>query len=172
MSKDQQSLRASYEDLLEAQKELRKKLHRFIQENKPIEDFEEKEEFRDLVDRACLGIEGKIEVEMYRTGYAEHKREGKDPFEETLMLFRGTISQFVTYVLNLDQEEIFFAEEGTNTRSKDDAYTTEVEIREFWGKILTSLENRVFPKSREMAFKATPEREPDEEVEQKTNFRG
>lgn len=154
------ALRASFDDVLSSQRKLRKKLHELIKKNKPIENFEEEEKFRELLDQAAVGLERNVDVVIKTTGTATRKPPNADKKTKgTFTVFRGTLSKLIMAALKMDDSEFEPVSSGKETpytagkRLKDT-----IKIKRFWAEILEKLESVAFPAARELVFQSSPER--------------
>lgn len=83
--------RKSFEKVKENQEKLRKKIDKLIKEERPIKDEEERTEFLDMLEWACLG------------------HDGNEPYEVEVngSIYKiGSVGLFIRYLLYQDKEEI------------------------------------------------------------------
>lgn len=166
------ALRASFDDVLKAQRSLRKKLHKFIEENKIVKDFEEEEEFRELLDKAAVGLERNDDVVIKTTGTATRKPPNADKKTEgTFTVFRGTLSKLIMATLKMDESEFELVSSGKETPyTAGERLKDTIKIKRFWAEILEELESVVFPAARELVFQSSPERLAQEKQQARSDW--
>ncbi|KXA93905.1 hypothetical protein AKJ66_00410 [candidate division MSBL1 archaeon SCGC-AAA259E22] len=174
MSNDRaKALRASFDDVLEAQGKLRKKLHELILETKPIQSYEEEEEFRKLLDKAAVGLERRPEVVVSMTGTATRTPPNDDKkIEMTFKAFQGKLSELIRATLLLSKTNITLFSDAKECRYADTRELLQgtITIDRFWEKILQTLESEVFPAARELVFQASPERMAKEKQQARSDW--
>jgi len=152
---DRKAERATFEDTIKAQTQLRQTLKKLKNQNNPTTEIEtDKQTTRNNIAWACLGLEvehtASIPIEV--SGPTKPKGEIKT---KTTRL-EGTISELIDIALSSNDNTITVTgdKKPGSFRTKP---TGEIAIRKVWETILQKLEVVVFPKARNLALRISPE---------------
>jgi len=130
--------RQTFNQVLNAQRKVRKKLTEWNEENKVIKDNEEEEKFRKILSQATLGLCGE-----FRFGPGIHG-SWSDMY----------ISKVVTIALSSDKNFLLVGSKYDSKKEKK-----KMPIGYIWGKIKEKLNEKIFDLALKHAAKMSPERE-------------